>query len=111
MGTPSLGEFIVATGECLADQGVFNLQTLTLGSFSGADITDRAITIGPSVPSSFGGTAPGYAMCDLLLRPFGVAQNGGGVYPDGGLVLNPTQGPEFPVSNEDTSFGEIKARF
>jgi hypothetical protein len=53
---------------------------------------------------------PGYPCCEALLQPFGVAQNGGGVYPDGCLIIHPTV-EDAVVPNDAASFGEVKARF
>jgi hypothetical protein len=109
----SPGEFIVGTGACLtADPaGAFVMATLNVGSFSGANLTDKAVCIAGSTPSSFEafGSPPGWLRCDGTLDTFGVAQNGGGVYPNGCMILNPTSAG--PVATEATSFGEMKARF
>ena len=103
------GEFIVGTGSCLEGAGAFLMVNFTVGVFDGAvDITDNALCLGPSDPTSFD-NVPGYLQCDGTLIPFGVAQNGGDFYPNGCLILNPSQ--EGPVSTESTSFGEMKARF
>ena len=62
-----------------------------------------------SRPSSFPGGVPGYLKCDGTLVSAGVATDGQGVYPNGALILNPTD--VAPVATESTSFGDIKARF
>ena len=103
------GEFIVGTGSCLEGAGAFMMVNFNLGLFAaGVDPTDTALCLGPSDPTSFD-NVPGYLQCDGTLIPFGVAQNGGDFYPNGCLILNPSQ--EGPVSTESTSFGEMKARF
>jgi hypothetical protein len=113
---PNNEDFIIATGGCLPEEaaGVFVMVRLNLANFFNVDLTDRALCMVPASISSFDdasgqGAVPGWLTCDGELIPFGVAQNGGGLYPDGCLILNPTQ--EGPVATEATSFGEIKARF
>ena len=107
------GEFIVGTGACLtADSaGPFVMARLNLGSFAGANLTDRAVCIAGSTPSSFEafGSPPGWLRCDGTLDTFGVAQNGQGVYPNGCMILNATM--DGPVATDAASFGEMKARF
>jgi hypothetical protein len=63
---------------------------------------------GGSNPSSFGGV-PGYSSCAAQLIPFGAAQNGGGVYPNGCAVVNPLN--DGPIATENVSFGAVKAGF
>ncbi len=111
------GEWIVGYLACLTTDpvGPFALVRFNLGSFSdptGANLIDKAICLRGSTPSSFEqfGSPPGWLRCDGTLHPFGVAQNGGGVYPDGCLILNPTS-PGSVVSNDTTSFGAMKTRF
>ena len=111
------GEFITYIGQCVtADPaGPFWMATLTVGSFmdpTGENLIDKAICVRGSRPSSFEefGSPPGWLRCDGTLHPFGVAQSGGGVYPDGCMILNPTS-PGSVISTETTSFGAIKTRF
>jgi hypothetical protein len=113
---PGVKEFIVATGGCLPEEaaGAFVMARVNVANFFQTDVTDRALCMIPASTSSFAdasgeGALPGWLRCDGLLTPFGVAQNSGGLYPNGCLILNATQ--EGPVATEATSFGEMKARF
>ena len=107
------GEFIVGTGACLEANptGPFVMARLNVGSFTGANLTDKAVCIAGSTPSSFEafGSPPGWLRCDGTLDTFGVAQNGQGVYPNGCMILNATM--DGPVATDAASFGEMKARF
>lgn len=105
-------EFIVTTGECLETSGAVVLVRLSVGSFSGANLTDKLICIGGTDPSSFAdfNRAPGYLRCDGTLRPFTPADNCSALVPDGCLILNPTVGG-WPCPLESASIGALKARF
>jgi hypothetical protein len=67
--------FIVGTGSCLLGPG-----PIVMGEFrclALAPATNLAITLSPVTPSSFGGTATGYAECNTLaLFPFADAYPG-----------------------------------
>jgi hypothetical protein len=80
-----------------------------IGFFVPVPPTDVVACLGPSSPSSFAPAAPGYLDCSGGLSPFGVAENGQGVYPDGCLVMNATN--DAPIATETKSFGAIKARY
>jgi hypothetical protein len=104
-----VGNFIVGLGACVDAPGVHLLVSYQMGYFVGPLApSDLLICTGGSTPSSFGGV-PGYSSCGGSLIPFGAAQNGGSVYPNGCGVVNPTQ--EGPISAESVSFGAVKAGF
>ncbi len=107
-GDPSASNFIVGAGGCIADDaGATVLVTLTLFAFAAVP-SDAAVCIGPASPSSFDPPGPGYLDCSdqaLVLSP---APNDAGNYPDGCLILNPSQDP---VDGATSSFGQVKARF
>ena len=101
------GEFIVGTGGCFEGQPTYTLVTATFLPLTLPQ--DVAICVHGTVPSSFPNGLPGYLQCDGTKLPFGVAQNGEGRYPNGCLIVNPSQGE--PVATETVSFGEVKGRF
>ena len=101
--------WIVGGAGCLPSSGPTVLVQIQYGYYSGVAPADMLFQIGPSTPSSFGSTAPGYSDCSGNLYPFSLAQNGGGVYPDGCAVGNATQ--LAPVSTEEESWGGIKALY
>ena len=107
-GDPDASNFIVGAGGCIADDaGATVLVTLTLFAYDAVP-SDAALCIGPASPSSFDPPGPGYANCSdqaLVLSP---APNDAGNYPDGCLILNPSQDP---VDGASSSFGQVKARF
>jgi hypothetical protein len=78
---------------CLDGTGVVQLQRLQMGVFvPGADqpsLADLSVCIGASTPSSLS-ALPSWLDCAGSLNAFGAAQNGGGRYPNGCLILNPT---------------------
>lgn len=101
-------EYICTTGRCIEDQGplvVYEATYLFLESVP----ADTAICAGGTIPSSFESGRPGWLDCAGSIREFGVATDGGEHYPDGCLILNPTQSP--PVAIDVSSYGELKARF
>jgi len=104
----SAGNYIVGTGGCVSQSGALNLVGLQV-IFLAAPADDTAILISGVTPSSFANGQPGYNTCDGQLVNFGVAANGEGRYPDGALILNATQ--DGPVSDDTSSFGNLKARF
>ena len=106
------GEYIVGTGSCLDGSGAFLMATLQVGSFTGADLTDKPICMRGANPSSFPAfsDAPGYLRCDGTLRPFTAALNECGIYPSGCLILNATQGGG-PIPVETSGFGLLKAGY
>jgi hypothetical protein len=105
-----VGNFIVGLGACVEVAGAHLLVTYQLGYFvAPVAPNDLLLCIGGTSPSSFGGV-PGYSSCAGALIPFGVAENGGGVYPNGCGVVNPTNG-EFPVGTSNVSFGAVKAAY
>lgn len=106
VGTPE--NWIVGTGACFPIFGPTVLQTLTFVSFA-PDMADQLFSIGPATPSSFLPAAPGYMDCGNNFLPFGFAQSGNGIYPDGCAVGNPTQMP--PVATEQHQWGDVKALF
>lgn len=68
--------FIVGSGVCMVGPGPLVLAEFTCMALAPAN--DLRIHILPTVPSSFGGTAPGYAECTTLaLYPFADAYSGG----------------------------------
>ena len=101
------GEFIIGTGGCFEGEPQYTLVTLTFLPL--VPVVDGTVCVFGTDPSSFAGGLPGYLQCDGTLVPFGVAQDGEGRYPNGCLVLNPTQ--DGPVATEAPNFGEIKSRF
>lgn len=104
-------DFIAATGGCVQGDAVTALVTIPY-FVAGPIVADTAVCIGAAEANSVPG-APGFGRCDVdpaVLVPFGIAQNGGEVYPDGCLILNATD-PGAVVDTETSSFGEIKARF
>lgn len=102
--------FIVGAGGCISSSGATKLITWQWGNFSGVPNVDSLFCLGASNPSSFAPAAPGYLDCLGGLNTFGVAQSGGGVYPDGCAVANGTD-LENPVGTVDASFGAVKAQF
>lgn len=104
------GNFIVGLGACVENQGAHLVCTYTLGYFAAPTApNDLVICVSEgSSPSSFGG-APGYSTCLDVLKPFGLAENGGTSYPDGCGVVNPLSAP--PVGTEEMSFGAVKASY
>jgi hypothetical protein len=102
---------IVGTGGCVASvTGGVVLTAYNGGYVTGSPpVADTAFCISGTTPSSFA-DVPGYLQCDSNLVPFGVAQNGGGVYPNACMIVNPTM-PGTVVAIENASFGDLKARF
>jgi hypothetical protein len=102
-------EFIVGTGGCIEGEPQIRLVQLNCGLFLPDPVpSDIALVLEGTIPSSFGGP-PGYVQCDNTLVAFGAATNGGGVYPDAALIINPTSNP--PVAVEESSFGAVKAQY
>jgi len=108
VGDPT--NFIVGAGGCIASAGPTVLITYNIGNFTGVPLNDVLYCLGASNPSSFAPAAPGYLDCLGGLTPFGLAQNGGGVYPDGCAVSDATD-PGSVVGTTDESFGSVKAQF
>ena len=107
-GDPSGSNFIVGAGGCIADDaGATVLVTLTLVAFAEVP-SDAAVCIGPASPSSFDSAGPGYVDCSDQAFVLSPAPNDAGNYPDGCLILNPSQDP---VDGASSSFGQVKARF
>lgn len=100
--------WIVGAGGCVNATGPTVLVTLQM--FPLVAVPDAIFCIGPSSPSSFIPPTPGYLDCADGLSPFGVAQSGGGVYPDGCAVANPSD-PEYPVGADVRSWSSVKAQF
>ena len=108
IGDPDASNFIVGAGGCIADDaGATVLVTLTLVAVAEVP-SDAAVCIGPSSPSSFDSAGPGYLDCSDQLFVLSPAPNDAGNYPDGCLILNPSQDP---VDGANSSFGQVKARF
>jgi opacity protein-like surface antigen len=109
-------DFIVGTGGCIDGSGAIWLATITFGDFTGLPVVDRPLCMRASSSTATFQGVPGYFRCDGSVPQdqqaveFGVAQNGGEFYPDGCLIVNPSQ-VEGPVSLDAASFGEMKARF
>jgi hypothetical protein len=106
---PTPFNYIIGTYECLAgtpSQWLVHADAMVFD----VGLTDLTLCLAPARPSSFIDPAPGYLDCSDGLHRFGVAENGGGVYPDGCAVINPTQA-EFPVAAPLTSWGSLKSRF
>jgi len=108
VGTPT--NFIVGAGGCFSGAGATILITYQVGNFTGAPLNDLLFCLGSATPSSFAPATPGYLDCSSNLLPFGVAQNGGGVYPNGCGVADATA-PDFPVGAVQTSWGAVKSQF
>ena len=107
-GDPDASNFIVGAGGCIADDaGATVLVTLTLVAVAEVP-SDAAVCIGPSSPSSFDSAGPGYVDCSDQAFVLSPAPNDAGNYPDGCLILNPSQDP---VDGANSSFGQVKARF
>lgn len=102
--------YIVGMGSCYQAGGWYQLVHVRAGFFNGSNPADFTFCLGPSRPSSFpDDPKPGFVDCSDNLGVFGVAQTGGGIYPDGCAVLNPTS--EGPVATESSSVGALKASF
>jgi hypothetical protein len=98
--------FIVGTGSCVS--GVLDVAQINFTAAT--DVSqDTAICIGPSSPSSTNPAVPDYLTCADAILPLGIAENGQGIYPNGCLILNPTN--SGPVASETVGFGTLKARF
>lgn len=108
VGDNAAGNFIVGAGGCVDAQGPITLVSVNFLLFA-PPAADTAICLRGTTPSSFDGGLPGYSDCDARIFPFGVATNGQGIYPDGCLILAATQ--DAPVSTENATFGDVKARF
>lgn len=111
VGSPPT-DWIVGLGGCYSGSGLVRLAKITYGYFV-SSLPDALVCLGPSSPSSFVPATPGYLACDDSLIPFDVAQSGGGVYPDGCAVINPTtECPPVPtvyhldVAQVETAAGE-----
>lgn len=109
VGDPT--NFIVGAGGCIASAGATTMITYQYGNFTGVPVNDALFCLGASTPSSFAPAAPGYLSCDGDLFPFGVAQNGSGVVPNGCAIANSTNPPGTVVGTVETSFGAVKAGF
>jgi len=107
VGTPE--NWIVGTGGCMAASGPTVLVQFQYFLAVPTAPADMLFCLGPSTPSSFAPAAPGYLDCPGNLIPFTLAANGGGIYPDGCAVGNPTQLP--PVATEAESWGGLKALY
>ena len=102
--------WIVGTGACLTDTpGEWFVMVTWSGMVLDGTATDLTLCITASDPSSFVPAVPGYLQCDATLIPFGVAQNGGGFYPDGCGVVNNTM--QEPVGITEASWGAVKAQY
>lgn len=108
VGDPT--NFIVGAGGCIASVGATTLITYQYGNFTGVPVNDVLFCLGASNPSSFAPAAPGYLDCLGGLTPFGTAQSGGGVYPDGCAVANATDSGSV-VGTTAESFGAVKSKF
>ncbi|HKK72123.1 MAG TPA: hypothetical protein VKA86_12960 [Candidatus Krumholzibacteria bacterium] len=110
IGSAQDRNFIVGTGACIPETGAAVLVQLNLLGTT-AIPADSPLCVTGSTPSSFDdfGSPPGFSDCNNQISPFGVATNGGDIYPDGCLILNATG--TGPVDTESSSFGEVKARF
>mgnify|MGYP001101240775 CR=1 FL=1 len=104
----SAANYIVGTGGCVSQDGPLNLVNLQV-IFLSDPPADTALSIIGANPTSFANGQPGYNTCDGELINFGVAVNGGSQYPDAALILNATG--DAPVSDDASSFGDLKARF
>lgn len=106
--------FIVGTGACLDGTGVFEFVRYRIGWFAGSTPpADQVVCLGPASPSSFVPASPGYLQCDNTLTPMDVV-GGGGLYPEGCMVINPTSfcGPldvitDFGLSSQVGSVGDL----
>jgi hypothetical protein len=78
---PGSDNWIVGTGVCIQGPGPFVMVQYTCWLQQAA--TDVFIDVGPSSPSSFGGTAAGYVTCASQLLPFNDAY-------DGPALVNPS---------------------
>ena len=110
VGSAQDRNFIVGTGACIPETGTAALVRLNLLGTAVVP-ADSPLCVTGSTPSSFDdfGSPPGFSDCNNQISPFGVATNGGDIYPDGCLILNATG--TGPVDTESSSFGEVKARF
>ena len=70
---------------------------------------DYPICVSGSNFSSFSPAVPQYDDCADQPRPFGIASNGEGRYPNGCLILNPTT--QGPVHAADSTWGAIKTLY
>jgi hypothetical protein len=100
--------WITVLTECIDAAAVHPLVRYTAYNFT-TDLADALICIEPYRRSSFVPPAPGYMACTEELIPFGVAENGQGIYPDGCGVLYPTQEP--PLAGDVRSWGALKGQF
>ena len=118
LGDNLVGEYLLAFGGCEAPSAELLMVRVTYGDFSGSIGADvvmslRGLQPGDSQPSTFGGEL-GFVDCvdGPWLATLGGADGGftGSqvVFPDGGLVLNPTP---LVVPTVDNSVGQLKARF
>lgn len=114
---PMFPDFVALVPTCLDESGPVVLARVTFMAIDEVPV-DQALCLRQTSPTSFplepgnadGPGLPGYLRCDSVLQPFGVAQNGGGVYPNGCLILNPTI-EDAVVPNDAVNFGEVKARY
>lgn len=108
VGTPE--NWIVGTGCCLPSSGPVVLMHFQYMCPIIPAPTDMLFCVGPSSPSSLpGATGPAWLDCADNILPFGQALNGGGVYPDGCAVGNPTG--LAPVATEHEDWGSIKSLY
>lgn len=103
--------WIVGTGVCYWSSGPTVLATFNILPMVPPP-PDTLFCIGPYTPSSFSPPAPGYVSCfgATDVRTFGLAEYGGGFYPDGCAVANATH-PPYPIAAGQTTWGAVKARF
>ena len=118
LGDNARGEYIIAFGGCeppSSDLLMVRVTYIDLGTAVGSDVvlTLRGFELGDSQPSSFAG-AVGFVDCSDA-KVFSVMGGTDGgitgadvVFPDGGMVLNPTP---IVVPTADDSMGQLKARF
>ena len=99
--------FIVGTGGCVSGVGAVVLVDYQALVF--APEFDSPICVTNSTPSSFQPAVQGYLTCSDELIPFGLAENGQGIYPDGCGILGATM--DAPVATENASWGSVKTRF
>jgi len=84
---PGPDNWIVGTGACIQGPGPFVMVEYTCWLTEPA--IDVFIDVGPSSPSSFGGTAPGYVDCSSTIYPFNEAYGGPAlVNPTGNVGTN-----------------------
>ena len=103
----SVDNHIVGLGGCFGGESesyvLVQYQVIWLST-----LVDGLICLEGSTPSSFSPSGPGYLSCNSNLVAAPLANIGGGYYPNGCAVLNPTV---YIIATEETSWGSLKSSF